>query len=424
MVAGALALLEDHPERAREVVARALAGLPYAMQVYEPDGTYPEGPGYWNYGTTFNVALIALLESALGTDFGLSERPGFLKTGGFLPQMTGPTGHYFNFSDCGSGTELSIAMFWFAARAQRADWLWFEEGLLAQQVADIRRTHGREQADRLFPLLLVWSDPALKRATPTTLNWLGRGPNPLAVFRTSWTDSNAVYLAVKAGSPAVNHGHMDAGSFILEADGVRWSMDLGMQDYHAMESRKLDIWNSQPRSDRWRIFRYHNRGHSTLLVDDQEQVVQSQAPIVDFSGEPGNAFAVVDLSATYAGQLGDVRRRFTLQSDHRVVIEDELRGGAKAANVRWGMVTPGTLQTESAQTGWLTKDGKRLKFEVVSPANLTLQTWSAAPPHDFDEPNPGVRIAGFNVPVAAGEKVRVRVILTPGSVAEGGGTEQ
>ena len=416
MVAGALALLEENPDRAREVVARALVGLPAAMKVYEPDGTYPEGPGYWNYGTTFNVALIAMLESALGTDFGLSARPGFLNTGSFLPQMTGPSGKYYNFSDCGAGSGLSPAMFWFASRAQRSDWLWFEEGFLDQETTDIRNTKGRNQADRFFPLLLVWGDPALKRSTPTNLCWYGRGPNPLAVFRTSWTDPNAVYLALKAGSPGASHGHMDVGSFILEADGVRWSLDLGMQNYNTMEQRKLDIWNNRPGSDRWRIFRYHNRGHSTLLVDDQEQVVKSHAPISEFSDASGKTFAEVDLGTTYAGQLGSARRRFTVQPDHRVVIEDRLQGGTNAASVRWGMVTPGTLRQESALAGWLEKNGRRLRMEVVSPANVTLQSWVPAPIHDFDEPNPGVSIVGFKVPVAAGQSVTVRVILTPGTV--------
>ena len=92
MVAGALALLEDDPKRATEVVSRAVAGLPHAMKVYEPDGTYPEGPSYWNYGTTLNVVLIGMLESALGTDFDLAQRPGFLKTGEFPLQVTGATG--------------------------------------------------------------------------------------------------------------------------------------------------------------------------------------------------------------------------------------------------------------------------------------------------------------------------------------------
>jgi hypothetical protein len=159
MVAGALALLEDDPQRATDVVSRAVAGLPYAMKVYEPDGTYPEGPSYWNYGTTLNVVLIATLESALGTDFALTQRPGFLKTGEFPLHVTGATGRYFNFSDCGTGTPFSPAMIWFASRARRPELLWFENGLLEREAAEIVASKGETQGDRFFPLVLVWGDP-------------------------------------------------------------------------------------------------------------------------------------------------------------------------------------------------------------------------------------------------------------------------
>lgn len=405
MVAGALALLEDNPGRAAEVVSRALAGLPRAMKVYEPDGTYPEGPAYWNYGTTFNVALIAMLESALGTDFGLSQSAGFLKTGEFPLQMTGATVSYYNFSDCGSGTHFSPAMTWFASRTRRPELLWFEEGLLQREIRETKH-------DRFFPLAILWMDVKMRRAEPSARSWYGRGPNPLAVFRSSWTDPNAIYLAIKAGSPGASHGHMDIGSFIMEADGVRWSLDLGAQSYHALESRGFNLWDGRPGGDRWKLFRYHNRGHSTLLVDDKEQVVNSHAPITEFSAE--KMTAVVDMCATYAGQLASATRRFNVEAGKRVVIADRLKAGTKPEHVRWAMVTPGTLKPG----GWLEKDGKRLHIEVLSPSGPELRVWPAdPPPHDFDEPNPGVSIVGFMVPLVAGQEVTVKVALTPGSAA-------
>ena len=415
MVAGALALQEDDPARATAVVSRALAGLPAAMKVYDPDGTYPEGPGYWNYGTTFNVTLIAMLESALGTDFALTQKPGFLKTGEFPLHMTGPTGLPFSFSDSGTHMGFSPAMAWFASRTHRSDLLWFEENFLQREIKNIRDSHGADQADRFFPMALLWGDAQLKRAEPAALNWYGRGPNPLAVFRTSWSDPNAVYLAIKAGSPGASHGHMDIGSFVMDADGVRWSLDLGMQNYHTLEARGFNLWNGAQGGERWKLFRYHNRGHSTLLVDDQEQVVKSQAPITEFSAEPGKLFATVDLSATYAGQLASAKRIFRVEDDHRVVIEDQLKGGTKSAHVRWSMVTPGTLKPG----GWLEKDGKRLHIEVLAPAGVQLQSWPAnPPPHDFDEPNPGVSIVGFVAPLDAGAETVLKVRLTPGSIAK------
>ena len=418
MVAGALALLEDNPDRAAEVVRRALVGLPYVTKAYDPDGTYPEGPGYWNYGTGFNVMLIAMLESVFGTDFEVSRSPGFLKTGEFMLNIMGPTRKTYNFSDCGAGTGFSSAMTWFAARTGRPELMWFEAELLERQLASIRDSKGRKQGDRYFPLVLVWAKAGLKRQEPAALNWLGRGQNPLAVFRTSWADSNAMFLAIKAGTPSASHAHMDIGSFLLDADGVRWSLDLGAQDYNTLEQRGINLWNIRQGSERWSIFRYHNRGHSTLLVDDAEQVVTSTAPISDFSADPKNAYAVVDLSATYAGQLAGATRRFALHPDRRVVIEDQLTGGAKPAKVRWGMVTPARLRTDGSNRAWLEKDGKRLSFEVLSPPKVKIESWSAeAPPRDYDSRNPGVSVVGFTVPLQPGEKLGLKVQLCSGAQA-------
>jgi len=414
MVAGALALLEDNPDRAAEVVRRALVGLPYAMKVYNPDGTYPEGPRYWNYGTSFNVMLISMLESVFGTDFDLSLSPGFFKSGEFMLNIMSPTRRTFNFSDCGTGTGFSPAMMWFASRTDRPDLLWFESELLEQELASIRRSKGRQQGDRYFPLVLVWARAGLKPKEPSSLNWLGQGQNPLAVFRSSWTDRDAVFLAIKAGTPSASHAHMDIGSFVLDAKGVRWSLDLGAQDYNALEQRGVKLWDFRQGSERWTIFRYHNRAHSTLLIDDAEQVVASAAPISAFSADPKNAHAVVDLSATYAGQVASATRRFALQPDRRVVIEDQLTGGDKPARVRWGMVTPATLRTDGANRAWLEKDGKRLRFEVLSPARATIESWPAnPPPRDYDKPNPGVSIVGFTVPIEPGQELSLKVQLRP-----------
>jgi hypothetical protein len=416
MVAGALALLEENPQQAAEVVSRALAGLPYAMKVYDPDGTYPEGPGYWNYGTSFNVLLIEMLQSALGTDFGLAQSPGFLKSADFMLHIIGPSRRTFNFSDCGTGTGFSPAMTWFAAQTTRPELLWFERELLARDIEAVRASKGRRQGDRYFPLTVVWARNGMESREPRALNWMGQGQNPLAVLRSSWGDPNAVFVAIKAGTPSASHGHMDTGSFVMDADGVRWSLDLGAEDYNRLEQRGVDLWNGRQGSQRWQIFRYHNRGHSTLLVNDSEQVVSSRAAISEFSADPKNAFAVVDLTPTYAGQLGGATRRFQLLPDRSVTIEDRLIGGAQPASVRWGMVTDAVLKNDGTQASWLEKDGKRLRIEVAAPASAALHSWPAnPPPREFDAPNPGVSIVGFTVTVPPAQAVTLKVLLLPGS---------
>jgi len=408
MVAGALALLEHDRDRAAEVVARALAGLPHAMRVYDPDGNYPEGPGYWIYGTTFNVMLIAMLESALGTDFGLSRQPGFLKAADYLLHTRGPTGLVYNYADCREHCGGFVpAVLWFAARTQRPDLLWWEDHEWPSAAASFAGSGS--QRDRLFGLSLLWADPSLRARKPTVQAWYARGQNPIAVYRSSWTDPGALYLALKGGTPSASHGHMDIGSFVLEAGGVRWSVDPGSQNYHALERRGFGLWDSRQTGDRWKLFRYHNRGHSTLVVDGARQRVTSSAPITLFEVRPDGITAVVDMSDTYREHLRAASRRFTVRHDREVEIADDLVGGARPVRVRWGMATRATLEPG----GVLSEHGRRLRLHVVSPSGVRVERWPAEQPEtEFDEPNPGLGIIGFTAEVGAGVTSHWSVVLS------------
>ena len=116
MTYGAMAIYEDEPALAGQIINRAIESIVLPMKDYAPDGAYPEGYGYWGYGTSFNVMFISAVEKLFKKDFGLSEMPGFLKTAGYLENMTGPSGNPFNYSDAGSKGGLNPAMFWFATK--------------------------------------------------------------------------------------------------------------------------------------------------------------------------------------------------------------------------------------------------------------------------------------------------------------------
>ncbi len=55
---GALAVYEDEPDLAKQLIKRAVNSIKLPMHDYAPNGAYPEGYGYWNYGTTFNVLFL------------------------------------------------------------------------------------------------------------------------------------------------------------------------------------------------------------------------------------------------------------------------------------------------------------------------------------------------------------------------------
>lgn len=411
LVMGALAVLEHEPDLAHDIIKRAIENLPRAMHEYEPDGVYPEGPSYWDYGTTYNVLLISALESVLGSDFGLASAPGFAKTPEFYLHATGPTGLYFNFSDCGARGGVAPAMHWFAERRDDPDLLW-RERIELQSLAG-QQPNAEGSGDRLLPFLLLWARGGRAPEPPRRLHWKGDGPTPVAMHRSGWGE-DATYLGIKGGSPSVNHAHMDIGSFVLDMGGVRWAIDLGAQSYHSLESRGVGLWNRGQNSDRWTVFRLNNWSHNTLVVDSQLQRVDGHAPIIAFSHDPDAPFTVVDMLPVYEEQLARALRGARLIGD-AVLIQDDLTALDRPTPIRWGMVTRAEVTIESDNAAVLRQDGKSVSLRVLSPAGARLAVFDTEnPPRDFDAKNPGTRMIGFEVELAPGAAETLAVFIQPG----------
>jgi len=405
---GVLALLEEEPEMARTLIHRAVNGVQPTMAKYEPDGAYPEGPGYWVYGTTYNVILLAALESALGTDFGLSQAPGFARSAEYYLHVTGPTGLYFNYPDCGPRGNFALAVYWFASKYDQPALAWHQN----ERWQEARKDDPSVLvADRFAPLTLAWcrSEPV----APDTLAWRGRGSNAVAMFRTAWADSDATYLAMKGGSPGVSHGHMDVGSFIVDAAGLRWAVDLGAESYHKIESRGMDLWSREQDAQRWTIFRYNNSSHNTLLVNGRHQRVDATAPIVRYSDRKAFPHVVFDMSAVYQGQLAQAHRGASLLPSGQILIRDEFQATDKPATVRWAMVTPAEVTIVNDRHAQLQQQGKTMALTVLTDAKTRLTTYSTEPKADYDAPNPGTRLVGFEVSLPAGKEASTTVVLTP-----------
>ena len=415
-VLGALAVLEDEPELARRIIARAIENVPRAMREYEPDGVYPEGPSYWEYGTTYNIILISALESVLDTDFGLASASGFLKTPEFYLHATGPTGLFFNFSDCGPRGGIAPAMHWLAQRRREPDMLWREKREL-QDFSNMT-PHADGSGERMLPFLLIWAQAIGELHAPRQLHWHGDGPTPVAMHRNAWEET-ATYVAIKGGSPSTNHGHMDTGSFVLDMDGVRWALDLGGQDYHGLESIGINLWNMNQNSERWTVFRLNNLSHNTLVVDGQPQLVKSYAPIIAFSDDGNAPHTIVDMTPAYEGQLAEARRGVRLIGKS-VLVQDEVRSLEKSASIRWGMVTGAKATISDNATAILEQDGRTLSLRVLSPESAKLEIYETEnPPHDYDAKNPNTRMIGFKCEVGAASTETLAVFVKSGEAPDG-----
>ncbi len=328
--------------------------------------------------------------------------------------MIGTSGYSYNYSDSGSGRgKLSPAMFYFARKSNDPSLLWVEKGYLQQ-------TDLSGSADnRVFPLLMLYGSGVAfgKISPPRKKLWVGLGKTPVALMRSSWEDPNGIFVGFKAGTPSMNHAHMDIGSFVMDADGVRWGGDLGSENYNALESRGLNIWGKDQDAERWTINRYNNFTHNTLTVDGQLQRVEGYAKI-DASGESDALkYAVSDISEVYKGQLAAARRGVAIVDNAYVVIRDEVKGVGKKGTVRWVMLAPEDVEIRGTNQAVLSKDGKQLTLRVDTPANVKLQTWSSEPTNDYERSNEGTVLVGFEYEVPAGQSVVLQVSLLPQKVA-------
>ncbi len=373
MVLGALAVHDDEPELAASLLKAAQKDVSVSLDVYQPDGVYPEGPGYWAYGTTYSVLLAAALRSTQGTDWGVLDSPGFKRSAEFFVHAVGPTGKSFNFADGGEGQDLGVPLFYLAKELR-------QPALLLAKREMIRKKQGL--SERFAPLAALWW-PAAEAQQALPLSFTGQGPQPVAIWRSSWTDANALYLAIKAGGANHNHGHMDGGSFVLDLDGVRWAKDLGMQAYESLESRGIDLWNMKQNSPRWKVFRLASDAHNTLSVDGKPHSATGMATLL----QPAEKEAVINLAPVL--DLKQATRRVRFDGD-AVQMDDEVQGAPPGRALRWAMTTEADVRIEGAHAN-LTQQGKTLHVRFEGPGIRLEVADIAAPRNDYDSPNPNTR---------------------------------
>ena len=388
--AAAIAVADLQPEMVTQILKRAVEKVPTSARGYAPDGAYPEGPVYWNYGTSFHVILVEALQKFFGTAFGLDSYPGFKESATYMAEVTGPNGLYFNYADCREPRDFDVPLFWFARQFQRPDWLRFDFQKLDGALAECAKPGWNT---RFIAFTLLWRDPSLvddsKTAPP--LHWLGRGENPVAMHRSAFEDPAASYIGIKGGSPSGNHAHMDAGSFVMEADGVRWALDLGLQEYESIESQGLNLWDRTQDSDRWTIFRLGSESHNILRFNGAPQLIEGDGQFIRFCSESSQPHSVLELSSLYRDQVDAVHRGVMFLHNKAILFQDEWTTGDKPVEAAWQMMTrakvtvlPGAIRLE--------QDGKSLTLQVLAPAECTVEVKSAQElQKPFDTDNPGVQ---------------------------------
>lgn len=400
---GAMAIKDKSPELSRRVLEMCRSSIRAAVDAYGPDGAYAEGPGYWSYGTDFNIMLAYADKKMGGTPY-ISE--GFRKTPYYFLHSVAPSGRKYNYSDCDDSVNLDIAQFYFSGLTGDNSLLWWDWKKIGENMSD----------NRLLPAVLVFAkDLSLENVkVPADRYWTGGGKTPVYFTRTSWNGADASYMGIKGGRAQDSHSHMDAGSFIFEADGVRWGIDYGNENYTNVENAGVSLWDMTQGSARWNLLAYNNKQHNTITLGGKNMLVSGFAGIsglIDGDGENGATF---DLTRCYDG-VSKVTRTATLADDGTMTTVDRIVA-YEETEYRWTMISDinTTSEIQSASSVLLSRNGKRLLLTVsVEPSGITVSPASAS----FAASNSYEGVKGlrttFNASVPSGSETKFTVTLKP-----------
>jgi Heparinase II/III-like protein len=357
---GALAVGDVYRNQANSILNSAINSLLPAMDLYSPDGGWIEGPGCWAYATEYAAAFLAGIDTTFHRDYELSNAAGFDRAGDFRVQYVGPSGLQFNFADADEKPEPAPSMNWLATRFDRQVYGWEQRSLASAKGG-------------ASPLDLIWFQEKLKTPDQAQLPLAVqfRGPN-VGFLRTSWSDPNALFVGAKGGDNTANHGHLDLGSFVFDALGIRWATDLGGDDYNLP-----GYFGKQ----RWSIYRLRTESHNTLLIDQENQSESAKAAL-HLSGD----FMEIELTKAYVDRLRSWRRQLSLLDGKSLRIIDSLQA-SRPVEVLWGMVTTAKVELQGRQA-ILQQAGKTITAFVESPddARFDLVSTHQTPPQN---PNNG-----------------------------------
>jgi hypothetical protein len=248
------------------------------------DGAWAETPNYWYFGTTGHAEMSSALLTATGSHYGLLDvNTNFFKTGLYHMYIYGPTS-LFDYGDHGPNKFSSTAnsMHLYADQFDHPEFSLFQ----------------REQHDAAEPWSMFWYNPSISGAfwdgTPLD-HFFDNQLDQIGSMRSSWTDEDALFVAVKAGmnKGLQTHNDLDVGDFSLDALGTRWAGEFGSADYLSPNYFSSGAQDA----DRWKYYRKMTEGQNTILINASNQNVDA-APTVkhDSSGTAQNSSTVVDIS--------------------------------------------------------------------------------------------------------------------------------
>ncbi len=377
MLAAALALADIYPETTLKILDHLLRNVENFMKSFSPDGGFAEGVFAWGKGAFGAAMIIQMLQTACGTDYGLSCAPGYFSTG-YFPIYAETDCGAWNYHNCKAISVDTSILSLFTKQTGNPVFAWWRRRALVAEKKAVKAWdvlfHTAVDEGKSYDLAL---DAVYRKAG-------------LAMMRSDWS-GQGMTACLHGGKNNERDGDLDAGGFILEYAGERFFAETGGNDALSM------------------LMRRRAEGQNTLVVNPTDETVPDQnpgaiAPIIEMRSAPERAFAVVDMTRTNDGILR--AKRGLMLDEHRTVavIQDEMTL-AEEGIVVWNAYTPAEVcLNKSGRVAKLLLNGKTLVCKICG---------IGAPARFVTEQMGESGLTRLQIRIEAKDRIRMAVVCYP-----------
>lgn len=358
LLIAAVCFVDDDPAIAKKAADAGAKVFGKGIVRFAPAGVWPEGLQAGEKVMDFVAMLAQSLKSASGRDLGLSLLEGIPQFGVARMHLIGTTGQTFNFGDSAGTT---------SSRPWVATWLCGVHGNPGiNAVAAAGKQAVSSSNFGQVGHFLYYNPHAAGNGTADSLDFSIPG-GLVATLRSGWERAD-YFVAIKGGDNEDPNAQLDIGSFVLDAGGQRWAIELGTES-----DRVSAVKPAADRTKRYELYLEGTLGQNTLVIDGNQDLDAKAAVLLGVSS-PEQGVAAVDMTKAYSKPAKDVLRGAMVVRGEKpyVVLQDDLLM-KNSGTITWKMHTKAEIAPNGA-SATLTLGGKTLVASIISPAGATFST--------------------------------------------------
>ncbi len=392
---------------AETVLSRSLTDIRPAISLFAPNGAYSEGLGYWGFANQYYQYELYSLKTATGTDFGYSDAPGLRKTAEFLLATTGAVSN-FNYHDSSRATaSVPAQILAWAKHFDNPSDAQFRRKLILESRCSVQ--------DFLYYDMSFAASQESKSETDSLFKEIG-------VFTTrSGFEKDDIWVGFHADDPipGSSHAHNDSGSFVLDASGQNFFLDLGPDDYN-LEKYSGGIYRTRAEGHNTFVINPKAEKYSDGTVNFYDQCYGAEATIDQCVMKDRGAFAISNLSEVYTADVISAWRGVKLDDDRSTVtVQDEIVM-REPSDYYWFAHTEAEIDIDenNPKKAVLTLNGAKLYAQIVTESetnNVGFSVMDAVPfetSPEVEGQNPNEGIKKLTIHLENCESVNMAVVFS------------